>query len=277
MLRKTVIAGITAAALAPAFAQAQTAPAPAPASPHTLTGNFGFFSQYIFRGLTQTDRQPAAQGGFDYSHESGFYAGTWASNISWLRDFATSGPPPAGYKSGGSLEWDIYGGYKGTFGKSDFGYDVGLLYYWYPGDTVSGATKADTTELYGALSWKWLSGKVSYSIDSKTFGVSDSRGTYYFDLTANYPITEKLTGVLHYGIQKFTGNGVTCTGGSSNDDCASYKDWKIGLNYSLPKDFTVGVFYTDTSMSTAQEGFYTTTNGRKVGDATATVFIQKTF
>ena len=160
MLRKTVIAGITAAALAPAFAQAQTAaaPAPEPASPHTLTGNFGLFSQYIFRGLTQTDRKPAAQGGFDYSHESGFYTGTWASNISWLQDGGS-------YKSGGSLEWDIYGGYKGTFGKSDFGYDVGLLYYWYPGDVTSGLTpsanKADTLELYGALSWKWLSGKVS--------------------------------------------------------------------------------------------------------------------
>jgi uncharacterized protein (TIGR02001 family) len=277
MFKKTVIAGLTAAALAPAFAQAQTAPAPAPAaapepaSPHTLTGNFGLFSQYIFRGLTQTDRQPAAQGGFDYSHESGFYVGTWASNISWLRDFNS-------YKSGGSLEWDIYGGYKGTFGKSDFGYDVGLLYYWYPGDVASGGTKADTTEVYGALSWKWLSGKFSYSVDTKTFGVSDSRGTYYFDLTANYPITEKLTGVVHYGIQKYKGNS---SSGVSNDSLFSYDDYKIGLSYSLPKDFTVGVFYTNTtSMSSTQKTSYTTSTangGRFIGDGTGTVFIQKTF
>jgi uncharacterized protein (TIGR02001 family) len=265
MFKKTAIAGITAAALGSGIAHAQQPPA-APASPYTLTGNFGLYSQYIFRGLTQTDRQPAAQGGFDFNHESGVYVGTWASNISWLRDFGS-------YKAGGSLEWDIYGGYKGTFGKSDFGYDVGLLYYWYPGDAAPGANKADTTELYGALSWKWLSGKFSYSIDNKTFGVGDSRGTYYFDLTANYPITDKLTGVLHYGIQKYKGS----TNGVSNDSVASYEDWKLGLNYSLPKDFTVGVFYSDTSMNSTQEAFYTTSSGRKVGDSTLTVFVQKTF
>src|SRR5690242_19837831 len=104
MFRKTIIAGLTAAALgagivhaadAPAPADAPAAaPAPAPTPEHTLTGNIGFFSQYIFRGLTQTDRDPAAQGGFDYSHSSGFYLGTWASNISWLRDFGS-------YSSGG--------------------------------------------------------------------------------------------------------------------------------------------------------------------------------
>jgi len=267
MFKKTAIAGLVVAALGSGLAQAQ-APA-APASPHTFTGNMGLYSQYIFRGLTQTNGEPALQGGFDYSHASGAYVGTWASNISWLHHFGT-------YTGGGSLELDIYGGYKGTFGKSDLGYDVGLLYYWYPGDVAPGFTRADTLEAYGALSWKWLSGKFSYSLDDKTFGVTDSRGTYYFDLTANYPITDKLTGVLHYGIQKFDGS----TAGVDNDTLASYKDWKIGLSYSLPKDFTVGVFYTDTDMTAAQKAFYTTPAGagsRFVGKDTFTVFIQKTF
>lgn len=285
MFKKTVIAGLTAAALAPAFAQAQTAPAPAaapePASPHTLTGNFGLFSQYIFRGLTQTDRQPAAQGGFDYSHEGGFYAGTWASNISWLRD----GTPQA-YKSGGSLEWDIYGGFKGNFGKSDFGYDVGLLYYWYPGDTNPGCTigtstacpKADTLEVYGALSWKWLSAKLSYAISNEVFGVANANGTYYADLTASYPLADtKLTLIAHYGIQKYTGQ---TAGAASNDTIYSYNDWKLGVNYSLPKDFTVGVYYTDTS-SVNNLGYGSVSEGgsypRNIAKSTGTVFIQKTF
>jgi len=270
MFKKTVIAGLTAAALAPAFAQAQTAPAPAPASPHTLTGNIGLFSQYIFRGLTQTDGQPALQGGFDYGHESGFYVGTWGSNVSWLRDFGS-------YSSGGSLELDIYGGFKGSFGKSDFGYDAGLLYYWYPGDAAPGANKADTLELYGALSWKWLSAKLSYSVQDKTFGVADSQGTYYLDLTAAYPFPNtKLTLIGHYGIQKYSGT----TAGVDNDTFASYEDWKLGLNYSLPKDFTVGVFYTDTTMTSTQEAFYTTpasAGSRQVGKGTGTIFVQKTF
>src|ERR1035437_4409760 len=67
-------------------AEPATAPAAAPASPHTFTGNVGLVSQYIFRGLTQTNAHPAIQGGADYSHASGFYAGTWLSNISWFTD-----------------------------------------------------------------------------------------------------------------------------------------------------------------------------------------------
>src|SRR4051794_14133352 len=147
MFRKTVIAGL--AALAPAIGLAAepapaeaTAPAttaaaaPAPTPEHTITGNVGLFSQYIFRGLTQTDRKPAVQGGFDYAHSSGFYAGTWASNISWLKENASTvvnGATVSGgtYGEGGSMEWDFYGGYKGTVG--DFSYDLGTLYYWYPG------------------------------------------------------------------------------------------------------------------------------------------------
>ena len=67
-------------------------------------------------------------------------------------------------------------------------------------------TKADTLEVYGALSWKWLTLKYSYSLTDKTFGVGDSRGTWYLDLSANYPLTKELALVAHYGKQKFKGN-----------------------------------------------------------------------
>jgi uncharacterized protein (TIGR02001 family) len=261
MFRKTVIAGLTAAALGSGIAQAAE-----PASPHSITGNLGIFSQYIFRGLTQTNQEPALQGGFDYAHSGGFYAGTWGSNVSVLQDSGA-------YSAGGSLELDIYGGYKGTFGKSDFGYDVGLLYYWYPGDVAPGFNKADTLELYGALSWKWVSAKLSFSLKDKTFGVGDSQGTYYLDLTATYPLPNtKLTLIGHFGMQEYKGT----TNGVSNDSFASYKDWKLGVNYGLPKDFTVGVFYTSTDMSSMQEAFYTAA-GTKLGDGAVTIFVQKTF
>lgn len=257
MFKKTIIAGLVASAFVPAFASAAD-------SPHTLTGNIGVYSQYIFRGLTQTNREPALQGGFDYSHASGFYLGTWMSNVSWLRDFGA-------YTGGASLEMDFYGGYKGTFG-GDFGYDIGLLQYYYPGDVVAGGTKADTLELYGALSWKWLSAKYSYSLDNKTFGVADSKGTWYLDLSANFPVTDKLTLSAHYGKQKFEGaNG-------ANDTNASYEDYKLGIAYALPKDFTIGAFYSDTKMTAAQEIFYTpAATNRMVGKDTVTVYLSKTF
>jgi len=277
MFKKTLVAGLLSTALTAGTAIAQTPAAPAaPASPHTLTGNVGLYSQYIFRGLTQTNRDPAIQGGFDYSHSSGLYAGTWASNISWLKENNSSVAGTAGsYSGGGSMEWDFYGGYKSTFGKSDFTYDIGLLYYYYPGDVAPGFVKADTLELYGALGWKWITAKYSHSMNNKTFGVTDSRGTYYFEVNADVPVGETgLTVNLHWGKQKFDGNG------GANDTNFSYKDWKVGVTYALPKDFSIGAFYSDTSGtsipgygSVAQGGFFP----REIGKGTGTIFLKKTF
>src|SRR5688572_6828990 len=238
MFKKTIIAGLTAAALGTGLAPAQAADAPA--SPYTLTGNVGLYSQYIFRGLTQTNREPALQGGIDYSHSSGFYAGTWGSNVSWLRDNFS-------YLSGGSLELDFYGGYKWSFAP-DFTLDLGTLYYWYPGDPAPFALKADAWEVYAGLSWKWLSAKYSYAIANKNFQLADSDGSWYLDLSANVPIgTTGITLMAHWGMQEFRGTTFFAPGVPFNNDTCSYKDWKLGASYALPKDFTIGAFYTDTS------------------------------
>jgi uncharacterized protein (TIGR02001 family) len=299
----------TVAFAATAYAQTPAAPAApaAPASPHTITGNVGIFSQYIFRGLTQTDRQPALQGGFDYSHSSGFYAGTWLSNISWLKEnFST---PPATitgqYASGGSLEWDIYGGYKANFGKTDFTYDLGLLYYYYPGTVKSvlqgcqyGSTiatacpKADTFEMYAAVGWKWITLKYSHGLLNNTFGVPNSRGTNYIDLTADIPLGESgFTANVHYGKQTYKGSTAThplAATPRTNSNIWSYSDWKVGLTYALPKDFSIGAFASGTSGASvlgyggineiAQVA--PLLNGpfpRAIGKTTGTVFLKKTF
>ena len=92
-LRLPILAATCAALFAgSAFAQTPppaTAPAAAPAAPEpdwTFSSNVGIFSQYVFRGISQTNERPAVQGGFDVSHKSGFYVGTWLSNVSWLSD-----------------------------------------------------------------------------------------------------------------------------------------------------------------------------------------------
>ena len=89
----------------------------------------------MFRGISQTNEKPAIQGGFDVGHKSGFYVGTWASNISWLSD----GNPDVS----ASMEWDFYGGYKWAL-PADFVLDLGVLYYWYPGTYPSGYIKPNT-------------------------------------------------------------------------------------------------------------------------------------
>jgi uncharacterized protein (TIGR02001 family) len=302
MFTNTLKASAIAAAFAiPGLAFGQAAPAPAAKPeeakpPYTITGNFGLFSQYIFRGLTQTGRKPAAQGGFDFAHESGFYAGTWASNISWLKEGASTAASTQGlYGEGGSLEMDFYGGYKWSL-PQDFVIDLGGLYYYYPGSinpaaAAAGAPnnvpKADTFELYIAPSWKWATAKFSYSILDHTFGVAQSRGTYYLDLSANPPLGDTgFTLNLHWGYQKYKGtdprNPVAGGAAQSNDTIDSYKDVKIGLSYALPKDFTIGAFYSKGfsynklaygGVSDAPAGPYP----NDIAKGTGTVFIQKTF
>lgn len=221
--------------------------ADAPASPHTFTANVGVFSQYIYRGITQTKENPALQGGMDYSHASGFYLGTWGSNISWLED--------AGAATGASLELDIYGGYKGSAGN--LGYDVGVLQYWYPGDYAPGVTKANTTEVYGALSYGVFTGKLSVVVSDALFGVPDETGSWYLDLSANVPIADGLTLNAHVGRQDYdTAN-------------ATYTDWKLGLTKDLGNGWSGTVYYTDTN---AKKAFY-----GDLGDSQLVVGVSRAF
>ncbi len=271
-MKKTILASAVVSVLAMSAA-VQAAETPV----HSVTGNFGIFSNYVFRGVTQTSEELALQGGFDYAHSSGLYAGAWGSNISWLSD---AGAGTNGYTAS-SMELDFYGGYKGTFGKSDFGYDVGAIYYYYPGEQNRGFVSANTAEVYGALSWKWISAKVSYAV-SEYFGFQDTEGTYYGDLTANVPIGETgVTLTAHVGYLMVDGDtAAACTAlpgsvGSpcSNNDTWGYTDWKLGASYALPQNFTVGAFYTDTN---AERSPYTV-NSRNWSEKQAAVYVQKTF
>ena len=263
-----LLAGITSAALAASVAHAQ-APAAAPATPeHTLTGNVGLYSEYLFRGIAQTAGKPAIQGGFDYAHSSGLYLGTWATNISWLQDF--------GAYTRSSLEWDFYGGYKSTFpGSDDFTYDVGVLYYYYPGKANPGVTKADTFEGYVGLGYKWLSAKFSYNFKDY-FGAKPTGegtdGTWYLDFSAAYPLGDSGASlVAHYGILDVNNDG-------SGAGEVSYDDWKLGLAYVIPdgmlKGAEIGAYY---SGNNAKEGFYTDLTGYNTAKDRGVIYLKKTF
>ncbi|GAB4165548.1 MAG: hypothetical protein Fur0039_01650 [Rhodocyclaceae bacterium] len=219
---------IAGAALAvPGIAAAQsTAPA---ASPHSFTGNFTLASEYIYRGIGQTNRKPAVQGGFDYAHSSGLYAGIWASNISWLSDTAGGG-------ISAPIEVDVYGGYKGSFAGGDWNYDLGVLRYNYPGSYPAGFVDPDTTELYGAIGWRWLTAKYSYVVSSHIFGFTTTGGgktdgSDYLELNAAYDLGSGWSLAGHVGHQKIRGNGD-----------ASYTDYKIGLTKDVGFG-TVGLSY----------------------------------
>lgn len=252
---------ILAALTVPSMAMAADAAPAAPASPHTFTSNVGLVSNYLYRGISQTGAKPAIQGGFDYAHSSGFYAGVWGSSISWLSD--------AGVATTAAVELDTYAGYKGTAG--DVGYDVGFLRYNYPGTYAVGAIKADTNEIYGAVSYSIVTAKYSYSLGD-TFGVPDAKGTSYLDLSANYTVPD--TGITlgaHYGKQTYKGSSaryLTALAGNS----ATYSDYKL----SATKDFSGYVFGLAYS-STNASPFYTSLQNKKLGQGTAVLSLTRSF
>jgi uncharacterized protein (TIGR02001 family) len=203
-----------------------------------LSGNFGLATDYLFRGISQTQHKPEVSGGFDYTHPSGLYIGTWFSNQDWVEQ---------GYKNNSSLEWDIYGGYRGSL-PADLGYDVGLIEYYYPGNKISGVKSPDTTEVYASLSWKFLTLKDSYTVSENFIGWYDyannkkSRGSNYIELNADYDLGNGWGVLGHIGHQKV-----------KNVSDANYTDWKVGVSKDIGYG-TVTLAYSDTN---ARKEMYT--------------------
>ena len=97
----------------------------------SVSANVSFASDYIWRGMTQSDG-PAIQGGFDYASDGGFYAGIWGSNVN--------------FNDGAGSELDYYFGYG--FDMGSVGVDVGYLAYDYPDND----SDLDFEEIYVGLS-----------------------------------------------------------------------------------------------------------------------------
>jgi uncharacterized protein (TIGR02001 family) len=222
-MKKALIAAAVASACAiPLTAVAQAAPAK-PEPEYTFTGNAGLFSDYRFRGYSQTDYRPAFQGGFDFAHKSGFYLGNWNSNVN------------STLYNGASLEMDFYGGYKTTFG--DFGLDMGLLYYYYPGTGKYVSNyKIDNFEAYIGGSYGPVSLKYFYSF-SDFFGLNgglltpptgtDTKGSQYLDLSGTFDVGSGVGIVAHVGWQKIA-NGKDL--GLIED---TVYDYKLGVTYDI--------------------------------------------
>ncbi len=109
--------------------------------------NVGVASNYLFRGVTQTDDRAAIQGGIDFEAESGFYLGTWASNVDL---------------DGAGYELDLYLGFA-TELDNGLGFDVGYIYYAYPDASPD---DIDFGEIYASISYGPFSGGLAYTIHS---------------------------------------------------------------------------------------------------------------
>jgi uncharacterized protein (TIGR02001 family) len=262
------------AALASAFALpvlAEDAPAAAPASPFST--NVSLTTNYLYRGISQTGAKPAVQGGFDYAGASGLYIGAWGSSISWLSDAGgtagSTGTAPAVANSG--LELDTYAGYKGTAGAVS--YDVGFLRYNYPGTYAPGVTKADTNEVYGAVTYSIVTAKLSYALGD-LFGVSNAKGSTYIDLSAAYPIGDTgFTLGAHYGKQAYKGSTTDALKAAGADP--TYSDYKLSVTKDLGTGYSASLAYSKTNAKSG--GFYTNPQGEDLGKGTVVAALSRTF
>ncbi len=253
------------AALASSFALPVMA-ADAPASPHTVTSNIGFVTDYVYRGITQTAHKSAIQGGIDYAHSSGFYAGVWGSNVSWIGD--------SGAVASGSVteELDTYFGYKGSAAEV-VNYDIGYVRYNYLGNYTPAApfVKADTAELYGAVSYKILTLKYSYGLLNQFLTVPGAKGTSYIDLSASYPIADSgFTVGAHIGKQTFKGSYADAQAAAGTP--VTYTDYKLNVSKDI-SGYVVGLAYTNTNASS----FWTYSNGGKWGKGVAALSLTHSF
>lgn len=226
------------AASIPFAAQAQDK-----ASAVTVTGSVGLTSDYRFRGVSQSDRDMAVQGGITVSHQSGLYVGTWASNLAGWGTFG-----------GANMELDLIGGYKAQIGNGAT-LDVGLVWYMYPG----GANNTDFAEPYAKLSGTTgplsLTAGVAYAPKqyalANVSAASNSRGQKEDNLylwgdgalaIAGTPFTAK----AHIGHSD--GNPGLGPNGTSVTPTGQYWDWSLGVDTTW-RNLTLNLSYVDTDIS----------------------------
>jgi uncharacterized protein (TIGR02001 family) len=235
--------------LAMDMATAQTAPAAAPKAPepaYTVSYNIGAVSDYRFRGISQTSKGAAVQGGADVAFKNGAYLGAWASNVKWVRSYNGA--------SKGQLELDVYGGYKGEIAKN-LTYDLGAIAYVYPGNNsgaagtlgdgtgIGGVVNATTKELYGSVTSGIFTAKYSRSFGT-FLGFKESSGSSYIDLSAAVDLGNGFTLTPHVGYQKIA--GTTSGNTATNHALYGYTDYAL----TVAKDMGNGLTLTAAATST---------------------------
>ncbi len=246
------LAALAIVSAAPAFAQ------DAPTKPFTVSGSVGLTSDYRFRGVSQSDKGLAVQGGFTIAHESGFYIGTWGSNLAGWGTF-----------TGSNMELDLIAGFKLPVGGGAL--DVGATWYMYP----NGFNNTDFVEPYAKLSGTVgpasLTAGVAYAPKQQALGpwyangTSAANGVYdrpnakddnlylWGDGAVGIPDTG-LTLKAHIGYSN--GNKGLGPFATSVSPTGEYFDWSAGADYTIPGlPLTLGVSYVDTDIGKRESAY----------------------
>lgn len=192
--------------------------------PGAFSGNFSLVTDYSFRGVSQTGREIAIQGGIDWAHDLGFYLGIWGSSIKFAGDNSF-------------LEQDFYGGYANSIG--DFSYDVGTIFFFYPKE-----------QQYNY--WEFVL-NLGYDLDVAALslglvGSPDYFGTlgtgFYVSSGVSVPIPVEIP----YVDLSIDGNAGWTTAEENILDDDEYFDWNLGLVVELPENVSLDFRYVDTDI-----------------------------
>lgn len=253
-------------------AHAEEAEAP---KPFEITGSATIASDYRFRGVSQTNKAMAVQAGMTAKHQSGLYAGVWASNLSGWGTFG-----------GSNTELDIFGGYTLPVGPVTV--DVGLTWYMYPG----GADKTDFAEPYVKVSGSYgpvnLLAGVAYApkqealgnFSATPFSVGQKEDNLYLWLDGNTAIPgTPVTLKAHAGYSK--GNPGLGPNGTSVAPTGKYWDWLLGADVAVGP-LTLGIAYVDTDIGVAesaylQPNFSSTKDGSSIAGSAVVVSVTGSF
>ncbi len=176
-----------------------------------LSANAGVFSNYIWRGVSQTADGAAGQGGIDWGNDSGVYAGVWTSTIA------------------GGQEVDLYAGFAGEAGG--LGYDLGVISYQYPV-----TPNINFTEVYVSGSMSVVTFGVAYTVDAgrdNKDGAFDS-GDLYVSGSVDFPVGKSDLS-LYAGSYMFTNDGNNI-GGDADYNHFGASLSKDGFTFALDKN-----------------------------------------
>ncbi|MFV1923085.1 MAG: TorF family putative porin [Methylotenera sp.] len=178
-----------------------------------ISANITASSNYVWRGVTQTADDAALSGGVDYTNESGFYAGTWTSNVS------------------GGHELDVYFGFAGEAG--DVKYDAGYIYYAYPGN---GNADINFGEIYGKANMGMFSAGLAYTVNAGDDNKDNAfdAGDLYIHVGVGGELEQDWTWALTLGMYEFDADGNVGVGD------ISYAHYQVDLGKSAGDfgDFT---------------------------------------
>lgn len=220
MNHKKISLALAAALLAlPMLASAQDEMAEEAAEESSmLSWNAALTSDYLFRGVSQTDEEPALQLGADLNFDSGFYVGAWASNV----DFGAGSP---------DIEIDTYIGWNTDISDA-WNFDIQFNRYNYIGEDDDFGD-GDYNELITSVTWDETV-SLSYGFTNDVYGLGETG--QYFGASGSWEIGHGVSLDLSLGKSTF----------GNDTGLEDYMDWSVGINRDFgPVNAAIGYYDTD--------------------------------